>query len=409
MNRLKDLVRSFDYTIQKLRVEGDFQNKFLNIVKLSKSPFVQLMLANFDVDQKVLDSLFDALLHDKMVADLARTIANIFECFSVDRFIGVETEKELEDMAIKLNEKRLFFAGIFFNNHGYGNHSEYSYKIRMDVDNTPVTLESRNRFWFPGPLGSFELDMRYHRGFIQLQHMVDHAITKTIVERENERQEQEWKRTTTTTTTTEAPDDDTTWPVVVTSSGDVSSGSTESVSDSQSTEEQANTTDRISTESQENANSSEAKSSTKAEVKATLLDSDFKEFRDERQNSSATSDDSLPKLRRKKRQFDFNDLFGTGSASTEQKFHGIDVNNFEVFTKQFPYPKYRRDDFVTGLYLAQSIQLAFFFALIVQVSNAVRSRIWTMESGNSTVSIPFHTSNLFLSKPLELILCSYFS
>lgn len=383
MDRLKQLVKGLAKTVKQLRVEGNFQKKFLNIVELAKSPFVQLMLANFNVDPKILDTIFDALLHDKMVLDITDTVANIFDCFSVDRFVGVETEKELEDLAIELNQKKLFFAGIYFNNHGYGNHSEYSYKLRMDVDNTPVTLENRNRFWFPGPNGNFELNMRYHRGFIQLQHMIDQAITKTIVDAENDRQEQEWRLTTTTTTTT--PEPPTTTDNILIDIDDRENGSTD---ESQTTEieEQSNQSENDSKD-EINATESSNPVAESAIDTTSIENKDASEGLDKTSNNDGTTADLTPKVRRK-RQIDFGDLFGgDSSTSSEQKFHGIDVNNYEVYTKQFPYPKYNRDDFVTGLYLAQCIQLAFFFALIIQVSNAVRNRIWTSESGNSTVRI----------------------
>lgn len=38
--------------------------------------------------------------------------------------------------------------------------------------------------------------------------------------------------------------------------------------------------------------------------------------------------------------------------------------------------------FKKGLYLAQSIQMTFFIALIVHVSSSVRQKIWMKESGN---------------------------
>lgn len=169
MTRLKNLIKSVDDSIKKLRMEGEFQRKFLNIVELAKSPFVQMMMANFNVNPKVLDAIFDGLLHDKQTSDIIETIGNIFECFSVDRFIGVETEQELEDMARVLNEKKLFYGGVYFKNNGFDKNKEFSYTIRMDIDNTPITLENRNRFWFPGPNANFELNMRYHRGFVHIQ------------------------------------------------------------------------------------------------------------------------------------------------------------------------------------------------------------------------------------------------
>jgi hypothetical protein len=42
-------------------------------------------------------------------------------------------------------------------------------------------------------------------------------------------------------------------------------------------------------------------------------------------------------------------------------------------------------------YLAQAIQMTFFFALIIHISSSVRQRIWFKESGNLSVSFNEHT------------------
>lgn len=412
MNRLKDLIKGMDTIIKQLRVEGEFQTKFLNIVKLARSPFVQLMMANFNVDPKILEVVFDALLHDKQVSDIVETIANIFECFSVDRFVGVESEKELEDMAISLNEKKLFYAGVYFGNDGYDKNKEFSYKIRMDADNTPITLENRNRFWFPGPNENFELNMRYHRGFIQIQHILDQAIIKTVVEAENKVREVEWLRTTTTTTTT------------TTQSSMIVIGSSDSDSNSENTsgDRDVNSSTRVNgtfetttvkiktveTGSKQNKSETIVKPTkdalpgktdkttqtieqstepivpTKPSAKPTLPSNTSNST----PKPTNSSDLSATKLVRQKRQFDFLDnVFGQQPNQEDgTKFVGIEHGNMHTYTKQFPYPKYHRDNFLTGVYLAQCIQLVFFFALIVQVSSAVRNRIWMRESGNSTVS-----------------------
>lgn len=395
MNRLKDLVKGLDSIIKQLRIEGEFKNKFMNIVQLAKSPFVQLMLANFNVDPQILDTVFDGLLHDKQVSDIIETVANIFECFSVNRFVGVESEKELEDVAIQLNDKKLFYAGIFFGNDGYDKEKEFSYTLRMDIDNTPITLENRNRFWFPGPNGNFELEMRYHRGFIQLQHIIDQAIIKTVVEAENEIREQDWMRTSTTTTTTEASE--------TTDSSESDSNSenksSESESSSSDTVENENTT--ITTEKNETdvAQTTVAPSEFVPNSEDAPKNLNEKLIENETQIDASTASNSIPvetttppdaeqKLVRKKRQLDiFSSILGRSTVEEKPKFEGgINYGDMHTYTKQFPYPKYRRDSFLTGLYLAQCIQLLFFFALIVQVSNAVRNRIWMRESGNSTVS-----------------------
>ena len=394
MNRLKDLVKGLDLIIKQLRVEGEFQRKFMNIVQLAKSPFVQLMLANFNVDPKVLDSVFNGLLHDKQVSDIIETVANIFECFSVDRFVKVDSEKELEDMAIKLNDKKLFYAGIFFGNDGYDKDKEYSYKLRMDVDNTPITLENRNRFWFPGPNGNFELEMRYHRGFIQIQHIIDQAIIKTVVEAENEIREQSWLQTSTTTTTTEAP----TTPDSFESDSNSGDNSNESDWNSNDAVENETTTASSEKDKTEEVQTTDASSEIVQNSDALKTSNETLTAKETHTNTSSEAVVSTPattetpaterKLVRKKRQLDIlSSILGGPQTEEKPKFDGvINYGDMHTYTKQFPYPKYRRDNFLTGLYLAQCIQLLFFFALIVQVSNAVRNRIWMRESGNSTVS-----------------------
>lgn len=495
VNRLKDLLKGADTIIKKLRVKGDFQNKFMNIVTLSKSPFVQMMLANFNVDSKVLDAIFDALLHDKQVSDIVETVANIFECFSVNRFVGVHSEKELEELAVKLNDQKLFYAGVYFTNDG-DKDNQYAYEIRMDADNTPGTLDNRDKFWIPGPKGSFELQHRYHRGFIQLQHIMDQAIVKTIIDEENERLKEEWQRTTTTTampTTTELPE--TTTDTFEASTDPITAANTNHLKDNDEVLEFSSSTDNAasvpkpkldhhhgvnlkteskSTQEKKPANESNTVSSDnvmdgkdkknpkqpeiakeiseavatevnkspdsllmtairddeppiikvvddstpdtdKAQPSKSILekvvnankqktiDEDdptpttdksgsqsllMASLTDKMDKSEDMIGESLQPKNRRKRQFDFfGDLLGDSGTSKEDEFKGIPFGDIETFTKQFPYPKYHRDDFITGLYLAQVIQLLFFFALIGQVSNAVRNRIWMKESGNSAVCI----------------------
>lgn len=50
------------------------------------------------------------------------------------------------------------------------------YKLRMDVDNTPDTEKIKSQFWRPQPYDNFFTELRYFRGFLQLQDMIDEAI-----------------------------------------------------------------------------------------------------------------------------------------------------------------------------------------------------------------------------------------
>lgn len=417
MDRLKALIGGLGTTIRQLREEGPFRDKFMQLVQLTKTPFVQTVIRSFKVDTKILDTIFDGLLYDQQVLDIVDTIANIFDCFSVNRFIGVENEKQMEDLAVELNKKKLFLAAIYFGNDGNGdgpNGKDYSYQLRMDIDNTPITLENRNRLWFPGPDGNFELHMRYHRGFIQIQHMVDQAITKVLIENENERLEKIWESTTTTTTTTEAPtttesidettepdeseEKDTTDDTISVNADEILTTTTEQSSSpvpssSESLSVQANTTSS-------NDTLPESDGDQRVGTEPTKEHTDDIVFRDDRPTANSQANGTDVRRRKRSPQLSFLDLFtGTSQTAKESDFQGLKFPEVRVHTKQFPYPEYRKDNFITGLYLAQAIQLAFFFALIIQVSTCVRHRIWMRESGNSMVS-----DCLRYSLPLNLFL-----
>ncbi|XP_069125420.1 phospholipid-transporting ATPase ABCA1-like [Argopecten irradians] len=53
-----------------------------------------------------------------------------------------------------------------------------SYTLRMDVENVRNTVRLKERMWRPFPEDDMIFDMRYTRGFIQLQDIVDSAIIR---------------------------------------------------------------------------------------------------------------------------------------------------------------------------------------------------------------------------------------
>lgn len=220
----------------------------------------------------------------------------------------------MEQRAFELHDKKMFYGAVYFKNVSRATDREYSYKIRMDVENVPTTLRNRNRFWFPGPNANFDGGMKYHRGFIQLQYFLDQAIIKTVQHHEKNRRNKKQIELLTLKYANSV-------------NNSVVAG--------------------VSTETK-----TVAKEAITVPVPVSL---------------------DLP-------SFKFNDLFGP----EQKEFH---VDEFEMYTKQFPHPKYKEDVFIIGAYMAQGMQLAFFFALVVQVAASVRQRIWTKESGNSTVRI----------------------
>lgn len=320
MNKLKVFVKSIDNTFSMLKTNEKFRDKFKALIDLAKSPLVQAFLGD-SVNIDLIESVLKSILTDVRISNVVNVISNIFECFSADRFIPVETEKELEDLAFDMNDKKMFMAGVYFNDES--NENEFSYKLRMDIDNTPITLENKNRFWFPGPLSSFELDMRYHRGFIQIQHALDIAIIKrekknqTIFEEEIEEEEKEDWELYTTILPTDIP-------------------VTTQIPETLTTKENSTLFDYLYENIGKEVNVTETKLKF-AEDGINL--EDFLDFKDDPPEFEVKN--------RTKRQFDglLGALFGLG-GSTETKTKEVKflMDDLKFFTKQFPHLKYMKDE-----------------------------------------------------------------
>lgn len=345
MNRLKMFFGALNETIVKIRTDNDTQADFLSLVELAQSPIVSSVVGNVGVE--TVHELLNGLLYDETVLMTVQVIKNILECFSVDRFVAVPTEKDLERTAKELDDKKLFFAGVYFSDLNIVKRKDFRYELRMITDNTPVTYENKNRFWFPGPDASFEFDLRYHRGFVQIQHAIDMAIIKT------------------------AKMD------LLEESGDSGNLPPSPVNDSDDDDDDFGVTfdpfelvDKP--EDEKLASDAEQKGTSPEEVTT------------KSSKSTGSIETSEKALSRRKRQMGgfFDMLFGGGGDQTKS-VPKIQSEEQQYYTKQFSYPKYIKDDFKTGLYLAQSVQIAFFFALIVHVALATRQRLWMKESGNS--------------------------
>lgn len=272
----------------------------------------------------------------------------------MDRFIPVSTEKELQDAASVLNEKKLFYTGIYFNNANLSSEKDVSYTIRMDIDNTPKTIENRNPFWFPGPEASFVMDMRYHRGFIEMQHAVDTGIIKWFKKRQNQEKE-----------------------LLEAQQEKIDLGFGNFSADNRTTEEDESPLFDI------------LLGGSHDDVTLPPLDYETEDYL----NFNSDSADESTVVNRTKRSPQYGGLLGllgSGGSTSEAGTYETEtynIDNLKIFTKQFPYPKYRYDDFKKGLYLSQAVQMTFFFGLLIQIAASVRCRIWTKESGNRRVCI----------------------
>ncbi|XP_059923489.1 phospholipid-transporting ATPase ABCA1-like [Gadus macrocephalus] len=93
------------------------------------------------------------------------TLAQVTQCFSLNKLEGVATEGKMIDRALELIENREFWAGVVFlmpnssSNDSLPPH--VTYKIRMDIDDVTRTNKIKDRFWDPGPAADPFNDMRY--------------------------------------------------------------------------------------------------------------------------------------------------------------------------------------------------------------------------------------------------------
>lgn len=140
------------------------------------------------------------LKRSKRLITMVGMLNDLLECVLVDRIRGFRSEEEMEAEARILMETREFLAGVVFLDKPSKRSTRsldrelpenVVYKIRMDVDYVQSTKRLKNQFWTPGPESSFIENLRYLRGFVQLQDSIDRAIVRTKT-----RKDQNWKTVT---------------------------------------------------------------------------------------------------------------------------------------------------------------------------------------------------------------------
>uniref|UniRef100_A0A182UC32 ABC transporter domain-containing protein n=1 Tax=Anopheles melas TaxID=34690 RepID=A0A182UC32_9DIPT len=340
-----------------LRTDDEVRESFQSLINLAKSPLIKMFVGG-NVNIELIEDMLSGILYDNEVAKAVNTIANIFDCFSADRFIPVSDEQTLEDRAFELNRKKLFFAGVYFENGTTAN--EITYKIRMRTDDTPVTVENRNRFWFPGPEASFELDMRYHRGFIQIQHAVDMGIIRQAKKEMFNKQLKEKSEDSSPfggeleLTDDFSQEDDL----------DTEDNSVEVKDSDEEVEDTTATPASVSETTTENLSSLYGDLSKRLNVSQDVLDrfgggsnssalEDFLDFKDDDEEASSSETSAtttaVPVLSRQKRQSFLDLFFGGGSKKSTNELE-YKVANEKFYTKQFPYPKYTKDDYMCSMF-----------------------------------------------------------
>ncbi|KAJ8033307.1 ATP-binding cassette sub-family A member 1 [Holothuria leucospilota] len=112
------------------------------------------------------------------ISVLAELVVNVTSCLELDRFMGFESEDEMEKYAARLNMDNLYLAGITFMDFEDATEvpKHVKYALRMDTDRTPSTELLMDIYWHPGHRGDFFTEQQYLQGFVFLQDMIERAI-----------------------------------------------------------------------------------------------------------------------------------------------------------------------------------------------------------------------------------------
>ncbi|XP_041484930.1 uncharacterized protein LOC121431427 [Lytechinus variegatus] len=109
---------------------------------------------------------------------LAELVSNLTTCFNLNRFIGYANETAMVQAARNLDQDNTLLAAVAFDIPADATElpAHIKYKIRMDTDNTPPTDRLRDIFLTRSSANDFVFDLRYLRGYIMLQDMIEGSI-----------------------------------------------------------------------------------------------------------------------------------------------------------------------------------------------------------------------------------------
>ncbi|CAF4764109.1 unnamed protein product [Pieris macdunnoughi] len=139
------------------------------------------LFGNVSAPQIDVDELLSGIGDSEGLGRLLKKASNLMRCINLDRFKAVSDEHRLTEEAARLSRINEFTAGLVFLNMSHDEETfprNIEYKIRMDIENAPTTKRTKNYLWTPGPEASFLENMRYFRGFVQVQDIVEKAIVQ---------------------------------------------------------------------------------------------------------------------------------------------------------------------------------------------------------------------------------------
>ncbi|XP_044002930.1 uncharacterized protein LOC122848731 isoform X2 [Aphidius gifuensis] len=200
LENLQNLMLNLEKTLTLLASLGDMGDKLKDFKEVMDSEVMKIAIKSMSKG-KFNGEFFNhdfsqvawILKKSIKIVKMLDMLNNLLDCILVNRIVGLETEEKLEEEAKKLTNTNEFLAGVVFiedkNNKLINENSNkigksiddnlpinVTYKIRMDIDFVPSTKRIKNQFWLPGPESSFIEDLRYLRGFVQIQDSIDRSI-----------------------------------------------------------------------------------------------------------------------------------------------------------------------------------------------------------------------------------------
>lgn len=196
-DRLNQVLDSFSNGIDQFE---DLKQLTANLSILLDNPFYQDFIQLFllqDSNLKFSDVRFfletlqnvTSLSNNwSYISNMLTSLKNAVSCFETDRFIALDNEKDLERTATQLFNNATFLIGFVFENTKPTDTvlpPNFNVKLRMNLNNVPETNLPRGWLWIPGPADNLFMDLRYMRGFIQVQNLLERAIINQINEDKN--------------------------------------------------------------------------------------------------------------------------------------------------------------------------------------------------------------------------------
>ncbi|XP_045539376.1 uncharacterized protein LOC106715101 [Papilio machaon] len=182
MVQMVELVQRFANAFPAVGTLSSHRDGLAALQQLLAAPATQAikteLFGDVQIPEMDVEKVFNKLGDVQDLGSILQKGSNILECVNLNRFRPVSDEHQLSLEAVKLLRVNEFSAGLVFLNNESSMEVPLNveYKIRMDIENVPTTSRKKNYLWIPGPESNFIDNMRYFRGFIQIQDIIDKAI-----------------------------------------------------------------------------------------------------------------------------------------------------------------------------------------------------------------------------------------